>query len=345
MTFRTIKLPLLLAMLTFATVAAALFALSIGTMQIPLHEALAALIPSSPSDPAFRTVILELRLPRVVLALLIGAALAQTGAAMQALFRNPLADPSIVGVSSGAALAAVVVIVLGHALAWSGILSASWLLPAAAFGGGALTAWIVLRLSRHEGVTRPSTMLLAGLAVNAIAGAAIGLLIHMANDSALRSLTFWMYGSLGKADWSEIALAAPLMLVPLLWLPLEAHALNALLLGEAEAGHLGVDVPSLQRRVLLLVVLAVSSSVALAGIIGFVGLVVPHLVRLCTGPDHRLLLPGSAFLGAILLVLADAVSRIALAPAELPIGILTALIGGPFFLMLMLRYRGGTELS
>ena len=334
-----------MAALTLSMVVVALCALAIGPTHIPALEVWAALVPGSHNPPQIDMTVLQLRLPRVLLALMVGAALAQSGVAMQALFRNPLADPSIVGVSSGAALASVAVIVLGYALNWPQALSTYALLPMAGFAGGALAAWLVMRLSRHDGVMRPSTMLLAGMAINAVVGAGIGLLIQVADPTALRSLTFWMYGSLGKSDWTEILYAAPLMLIPLLWLPREADALNALLLGEAEAGHLGVDVPRLQRRVLVLVVLAVSASVALTGIIGFVGLVVPHLIRLKTGPDHRLLLPASALVGAILLVVADTVARTVIAPVELPIGILTALTGGPFFLLMMLRYRDSAELS
>lgn len=332
-------------MLAAAMAVVALCALAIGPTHIPALQVWNSLLPGAQTSPQVNMAVLQLRLPRVLLALMVGAALAQSGVAMQALFRNPLADPSIVGVSSGAALAAVATIVLGTSLNWLQPLSLHALLPVAGFAGGTLAAWLVMRLSRHQGVTRPSTMLLAGMAINAVAGAGIGLLMHMADSAALRSLTFWMYGSLGKSDWSEILWAAPLMLVPLLWLPRESDALNALLLGEAEAGHLGIDVQRLQRRVLVLVVLAVSASVALTGIIGFVGLVVPHLIRLKTGPDHRLLLPASALLGAILLIAADALARTVIAPAELPIGILTALTGGPFFLLMMLRYRDSIELS
>lgn len=318
--------------------ATALAALSIGPLEIGLPKVLAALRLPGASPEAFEaTTIRDLRLPRVVLALLVGAALAQAGAAMQGLFRNPLADPGLVGVSSGAALAAVSLIVLAGGAPFSGAL------PLATFAGGAGAAWLVARLARIEGHTRVATMLLAGLALNAIAGAGIGLLSHIADDLALRTLTFWMFGSLGKAGWSEIALAAPILIATLLLLPREARALDALLLGEAEAWHLGVDVERLKRRVSLLIVLAVGTSVALAGIVGFVGLVVPHLVRLVAGPAHRWLLPASALLGAWLMLLADMAARTLLSPNELPIGILTALIGGPFFIALLLRFRARPE--
>jgi iron complex transport system permease protein len=336
------------ALLLAALAATALLALSCGSLDIPLSRSLVilwnALGGSSASTPdaAESIAILQLRLPRLVLGLLIGGALAQAGATMQAVFRNPLADPGLIGVSSGAALAAITIIVLGHHFDWT-LLPLRWLLPLASFIGGAIVTALVVRLASVDGVARPSTLLLAGLAINAVAGAGIGFLTQIADASALRSLSFWMFGSLGKAGWSEILAGAPLLLAVLFWLPREARSLNALLLGEAEAQHLGVDVEHLKRRVLLLMVLAVGVSVALAGIIGFVGLIVPHLIRIAFGPDHRIMLPASAMLGAVLLSLADTAARTVLAPAELPVGILTALIGGPFFLALLIRYRRSSE--
>lgn len=340
--------PSLYALLATALALAAVLALCVGSYPVPLDKVLGSLLQglnirmgSSP-DPAQALTVLQLRLPRLMLALLVGAALAQAGAVMQAVFRNPLADPGLVGVSSGAALAAVLVIVLGQH--WGGPgLPVHWLLPLASFAGGAATTLLVLRLASLDGVAHTGTLLLAGLAINAVAGAGIGFLSQIADAGALRSLNFWMFGSLGKAGWEEILAGAPLLLIALLALPREAAALNALLLGDAEAGHLGVNVERLKLRVLLLIVLAVGVSVALTGIIGFIGLIVPHLIRLACGPDHRLLLPASALLGAALLSLADTAARLVLAPAELPVGILTALIGGPFFLALLLRYRHLTE--
>jgi iron complex transport system permease protein len=322
-------------LLAAAALGSALLALAVGPLNIPLPRVLGALGLPLPADDIERAALLHIRLPRVVLALLVGAALAQAGAAMQGLFRNPLAEPGLVGVSSGAALAAVAVIVLWHA--------PPWVLPAATFAGGLAAAWFVARIGSSNGYTRVATMLLAGLALNALAGAGIGFFSFIADDLALRSLMFWMFGSLGKAGWDEIALAAPLLLAALLLIPRDARALDALLLGEAEAGHLGVEVECVKRRLLLLCVLAVATSVSLAGIIGFVGLIVPHLVRLWAGPGHRLLLPASALMGAALLVLADLGARTWLAPAELPIGVLTALVGGPFFLALIVRYRNSAE--
>lgn len=343
MTLRS-ALPLC-ATLALLCLVAAFLALATGSLDIAPGRILASLLQPlgiglGPEPAAHESAaVLQIRLPRVVLALLIGAALAQAGAAMQGIFRNPLADPGLVGISSGAALAAVAVLVLGEAVGLFQLLPARWVLPAATFGGGVLATMLVLRIAQVDGATRIGALLLAGLALNAIAGAGIGFLSHVASDSALRSVTFWMFGSLGKAGWAEIAVAAPLLLVPLLLLPRDAQALNALLLGEAEAGHLGVDVERLKRRVTLLVVLAAGAAVALAGIVAFIGLIVPHLVRLWAGPDHRVVLPASALLGALLLTLADAGARLLLSPTELPIGILTALVGGPFFFALLLRRR------
>jgi len=322
--------------LALLCVAAAAIGLLTGPLNIAARDVLWILAGSDAAEQ-YRATILDIRLPRVLLALLIGAALAQAGAAMQGIFRNPLAEPGLVGISSGAALAAVAVIVLCEPSGLFEVIPSRVVLPLATFAGGAAATALVLRLALVDGQTRVATLLLSGLALNAIAGAGIGFFSHVASDSALRSVTFWMFGSLGRAGWSEIAVAAPLLLASLLLLPREARALDALLLGEAEAGHLGVDVERLKRRVTLLVVLAAGAAVALAGIIAFVGLLVPHLVRLAVGPAHRSLLPLSALCGALLLSLADTASRLMLAPTELPIGILTALIGGPFFLALLLR--------
>lgn len=288
-----------------------------------------------------RAVLWQIRLPRIGLALAIGAALAVAGAGMQGLLRNPLAEPGLVGISSGAALAAAAYMVIGA----GGLLPIAFGLPLASFAGAALAAWAVLRLAVVNGRVQVATMLLAGLALNAIAGAGIGLLSYIADDFALRAVTLWMFGSLSRAGTAELAAGAPLLLAATLWICLRARALDALLLGEAEARHLGVDVDALKRGLTLAIVLAAGAAVALAGIIGFVGLIVPHLVRLWVGPDHRRLLPLCALLGALLLLVADTLARTLFMPAELPIGILTALVGGPFFLLLLLRYRGGAELA
>ena len=318
-------------------------ALIYGSFGISASELMSALArPLNRSGDPAASVVWDLRVPRAILALLVGAALACAGTAMQGLFRNPLADPGLVGVSSGAALAAVAAIVGAHHLR----LPSDWLplaTPIAAFGGGLVAAMLATQLAQIDGLTRTATLLLAGLAINAIAGAGIGLLTQLANDTALREVTFWLFGSLAKSGWQELAIGVPILATALILLPREARALNALLLGESEAQHLGVNVEALKRRLMGLIILAVATSVALAGIIGFVGLIVPHLMRGILGPDHRLLLPATALGGAALLGFADIAARGLLAPAELPVGILTALIGGPFFLVLLLRIRGKLE--
>ncbi len=342
---RAAQRPLLLACLLIALIAVALAALCFGALPISATKVFGILglptgLDSSIGDYE-RTAVLELRLPRVLLAIMIGATLALAGAAMQGLLRNPLADPGLIGVSAGAGLSASLVMVL----VIEALLLRAIALPLASSLGGALAAWIVLRVSLVDGRTRIATMLLAGLALNAIAGAGISFLSYVANDFALRSVTVWMFGSLGRSGYTELSIGLPLLVIPLVLIPLHARSLNALLLGEAEAQHLGVDVEALKRRLSLLIVLAVATGVALGGIIGFVGLVVPHLIRLWNGPDHRMLLPCSALLGALLLVLADTAARTLFLPAELPIGILTALIGGPFFMLMLLRFGRSTALS
>ena len=285
-------------------------------------------------EPHHEAIVLSIRLPRILLGILIGGGLAVAGAAMQGLFRNPLADPGLIGVSSGAAVAAVATIVLGATQTLG-----SFALSIAAFGGGAATTLLVYRLSLVHGSVSVSTMLLAGIAINAVAGAITGVFTFVADDAQLRSLTFWSMGSLGGATWPAVAAAAPFTGLATLAVLRYARPLNALLLGEAEAGHLGCNVDRLKRSIVLLVALSVGAAVAAAGIIGFVGLVVPHLLRLTLGPDHRFLLPGAALLGASLLLGADLIARTLVAPAELPIGIVTAIIGGPFFMYLLQRGR------
>lgn len=287
-----------------------------------------------------RDVMMVIRLPRVVLGLLIGSSLAVSGAAIQGLFRNPLADPGLIGISSGSALCAALVIVLGNTFLRPIIdLFGGYALPIAAFCGGFATTILIYRLATVGGKTDISTMLLAGIAINAIAGAVIGMMTFLATDDQLRDITFWSLGSLGRANWKTIAVVWPFMLGALLFIPFLSRSLNALLLGESEAGHLGINVEQVKTLIILVVAGAVGSGVAISGVIGFLGLVVPHLIRLAIGPDHRYVLPGSALLGAILLVGTDLIARTIAVPTEVPIGIVTALVGGPFFLWLLLRGR------
>jgi iron complex transport system permease protein len=321
---------------------ASLAALAIGPVPIALSDILSALWPGGlhgPNDQAAE-IIRAIRLPRLILGLCVGGALGVCGAALQGLFRNPLADPGIIGISSGAALAAALIIVSGHALApqllaWAG----PYALPAGAFIGSGAAILSVHALSRKAGVTSGSSLILAGIAINALVSAALGYLSFVSTDEQLRQLTFWTLGSLGRIDWASLIPAALAMLVSSLLMLRLAPVLNIYLLGEREAGHLGVDVERLKKEVIALVALGVGAAVAVSGIIGFVGLAAPHIIRLFVGADHRVVLPGSALLGALLLVCGDLVARTAVAPAELPIGVLTSALGGPLFLWLLSRYR------
>ncbi len=290
-------------------------------------------------------IIYDIRLPRIILGMLIGAALAVSGAVMQGLFRNPLADPGLVGVSAGAGLGAIVVIVLGATV--FGPVSAVlgiYMLPLAAFLGGLATTLLLYGIATRRGQTSIATMLLAGIALGAMAGALSGILVYMADDRQLRDLTFWGLGSLAGATWTKILAAGPIIGVVLIFAPFLARGLNALALGEATANHMGIPVQRLKYIAIVGVAAATGAAVAVSGGIGFVGIVVPHLLRLLIGPDNRYLLPASALLGASLLLLADAVSRTIVAPAELPIGIVTAIAGAPFFLWILLRRRGVLDL-
>ncbi len=323
---------------------AAFLSLTSGAAGLGAGDLLAALAGQGLS-PRDQVILVDIRLPRLVLGLAVGAALAVSGVLLQGLFRNPLADPGIVGVSAGAGLGAVLAIVLGGLLpAALAAQAGSALVPLAAGLGGWLTTLLLYRVASRGQRTDVALMLLAGIALAALAGAATGVLTYLADDRQLRDLTFWGMGSLAGATWAKLAAALPLIALALLLAPRLARGLNALALGEAQATHLGTDVQRLKRLTVLTAAAATGAAVAVSGGIGFIGIVVPHLLRQAQGPDHRRLIPHAALLGAALLVLADILSRTIVAPAELPIGILTALIGAPVFLWMLLRHgalRGG----
>ncbi|WP_019173335.1 FecCD family ABC transporter permease [Pseudaminobacter salicylatoxidans] len=347
---RSGRAKLAIALLTALLVLTMLFSLASGASDASAFAVMRDwLFPSLSDGSALsardRIIVYYIRLPRVVLGVLIGAALAVSGAVMQGLFRNPLADPGLVGVSAGAGLGAIVVIVLGGTflgpvLALFGI----YTLPLAAFFGGLATTLILYRVATRRGQTSIATMLLAGIALGAMAGAFSGIMVYLADDRQLRDLTFWGLGSLAGATWTKIASAGPIIVLALIVSPFLARGLNALALGEAAAHHLGIPVQRFKNVAIVSVAAATGASVAVSGGIGFVGIVVPHLLRLLIGPDNRYLLLASALLGASMLLLADAVSRTIVAPAELPIGIITAAVGGPFFLWILLRKRGILDL-
>lgn len=316
----------------------------VGPLQITLSEFSAVAlswvgIGDAESVSRVKTGVIEnIRAPRSVLGALVGASLGIAGAAMQGFFRNPLADPGLIGVSTGGALAAVAVIVLGGTLL-SPILVflGAFALPIIAFLGSLITVAIIYRVSVFDGRVIVATMLLAGVAANAVAASGIGYFTFLADDAQLRDLTFWTLGSLGGAIWDRVLPAALLMLISIAGLLTLARPLNCLLLGEADAETLGIDVEATKRKAAFLTALGVGAATAVCGVINFVGLVVPHVLRLITGPDHRFVLPGSALLGAALVLFSDLVARVSVAPAELPLGVVTAAIGAPFFFWLLIR--------
>ena len=331
-------------LLGLAAAAAMALALSAGAMSIAIADLLAD------GNALQRTVFSHIRAPRVALAGLVGAVLAIAGAALQGLFRNPLADPGLIGVSSGAALGATSLIVLGAGLAdllrtspfalmAASVHALPFAVPLAAIGGAALVTLFLYAFSARYGRFSIVTIILVGIAVNALAGVGIGAFQYLSDDAQLRTLTFWMMGSFGGANWPTVLPAAALMLTAATPLFFAARGLDLLQLGEAEAFHLGIDVRRLKRRAILCSAAAVGAGVALAGMIGFVGLVVPHLVRLLLGAAHRYVLAGSVLLGATLTMLADLAARVVVAPAELPVGLVTSALGAPFFLWLIARAR------
>ncbi|TCP60927.1 iron complex transport system permease protein [Rhodovulum bhavnagarense] len=331
--------------LAIALAVVSIFSLTVGASGVSLWAVLGDLAAGREIALADRVVLFEIRLPRLAMGALVGASLAVSGAVMQGLFRNPLADPGLVGVSAGAGLGAITAIVLGGLLP-AGLAAALgyYAVPVAAFAGGWASTLVLYAISTRRGRTSVATMLLAGIALGALAGALSGVLVYMADDAQLRDLTFWGLGSLAGATWAKLAAAAPLMILALACAPMLARGLNGLALGEAAANHIGIPVQRLKAVAILTVAGATGAAVAVSGGIGFVGIVVPHLLRLATGPDHRFLLVNAALLGAALLILADVIARVVIAPAELPIGIVTATLGGPFFLWILLRKRGVLDL-
>ncbi|MEM8577255.1 MAG: iron ABC transporter permease [Pseudomonadota bacterium] len=350
--------------LAIVLVVVGIASLNIGATTTSLWTVLGKLLSGEGLTLAERAVLFNIRMPRLAMGCLVGAALAVSGVAMQGLFRNPLADPGIVGVSAGAGLGAIFAIVLGGAAgAWAVNVTTALGLPAlgaaidqglvrlqpsltpiAAFLGAWASTLLLYKVATRAGRTSVATMLLAGIALGALAGALIGIMTFVADDQQLRDLTFWGLGSLAGASWVKLAVAAPVILGAVIVASFLGRALNGLALGEATAHHIGIQVQRMKNVAILAVAAATGAAVAVSGGIGFIGIVVPHLLRLATGPDHRPLLINSALLGAILLVLSDVISRSIIPPAELPIGIVTAVLGAPVFLWILLRQRSVVDL-
>ena len=316
----------------------ALLSLTVGTVSISWVEALRAVVGSS-STNQIDTILFDIRLPRILLAIFVGAVLATTGAVMQGLFRNPLADPSLIGVSSGASVGASLMIVTAGGFIQGGALVGISLVSIGAFVGGFTATLLVYRLATSGMGTSVTTMLLAGIAIGALAGALNSLLSYFSDNDMLRQISLWQMGNLSGASWLKVSIMGVVTILLMGLFPRDSRALNALLLGESEARHLGINVQRVKRRLIVLTALGVGVSVAVAGLVGFVGLIMPHIIRLMIGPDHRWLIPASGLAGAILLVVADSLARVVVIPAELPTGILTAILGAPFFVALLLQQR------
>lgn len=322
---------------------AAFLSLSIGATGITLtslSRVLSSMLTARHEADVAREqlVLIDIRLPRLLLGMFVGAALAVAGAMMQGMFRNPLADPGLVGVSSGAALAAVATIALGNGLASPWIKTfGTFALPVAAFLGGFLTTVILMAIVSRQGQVAISTLLLAGIALAAPNSALMGLIQYVSDDRELRELTLWTLGSLSGASWPKVIAIAPFAVLMVTVLPRLIRSLNGLLLGEAEAFHLGIEVERAKLMIVLITSAAVGAAVAVSGVLAFIGIVVPHVVRLLAGPDHRIVLPASALMGATLVLAADLFARMLVRPAELPLGIVMALIGAPIFLHMVVR--------
>ena len=350
-TIRDTRTSVAIAGLSILLLATMLFSLTIGAVSIPVKDVVVILLQkiglfgSAEVDSMHQVVLSTIRFPRIFMTLLIGAALGVSGASLQGLFRNPLVEPSLIGVSGGSAVGVVLIIVFGASLGLpkDGFLYNS-LIPFTAFAGGLLATFLVLKLSNQSGKTNIAVLVLVGVAINALAGAVIGLAIFYADENQLRTFTFWTLGDLGGATTAKLMIAAPVLVIATGALLFFSNTLNAVALGEAEAYHMGVDVERTKRSVIFFSALAVGVSVSLAGMIGFVGLVIPHVIRVLFHSDNRLVLPASVIGGAWLLLVADIIARTVVTPAELPIGVMTALIGAPFFIVLLMKAKLKNEL-
>ena len=341
-TRRKLAAGIVLTALALSLLGMMLASAGIGQMQLTPAEVLASVMHrlglewgTLPAQQHAESALWAIRFPRVVMAVTIGAALACSGVLMQGVFGNPLAEPGVVGVSSGAAAFACIVIVFG--LNFFG----TWTVAFGAFVGGLVATALVYATARSGGRTEVVTLVLTGVAINAVGGAVIALMTFLGDSSSREEIIFWQLGSLNGTRWDNVWVAGPITVLGVGVAFFFTRKLDLLALGERPARHLGVDVEKLRRQVIVLVAVLTSAAVAFAGIIGFVGLVVPHILRMALGPGHRVLLPASALGGALLLLIADTAARTMVPNADLPIGMLTALVGGPFFFWLIRRTRKG----
>jgi len=318
-----------------------ILATSLGTVAIPFDQVARMMVhrlvgfgSATSQSPQAEAIIFQIRLPRVVTAVIVGSALAAAGTVFQGLLRNPMADPYIIGTSGGAALGATLALILPWQVIWFGFT----LVPILAFVGAMGAVLIVYRVARVGPRTPITTLLLAGFALSSMMAAVMSFLM-LAGTRTLHQVVLWTMGGVAASGWSQIQVVTPLVLMGMVLALLLAHDLNAFLLGEEQAAHLGVDVERRKLALLMVGSLLTTAAVSVSGLVGFIGLVVPHVARLLFGPDHRFLLPASALVGAIFLVLADLVARVLMSPADIPVGIITALIGAPFFIYLLRRSK------
>tara|TARA_Y100001960_G_C14740071_1_gene862507 strand:- start:723 stop:1793 length:1071 start_codon:yes stop_codon:yes gene_type:complete len=326
----------------------AFFYLIIGPVQIRLDQAIEIILynfglineQNLSFNKIHEMVLLNIRMPRLLLAFLVGSGLGMSGAILQGLFRNPLIDPGFIGVSSGAAVGAIISIMFSQIFyTYFGANISIFLLPILAMLGSFFTTFIIYRISKFQNKTNIMTMLLAGIAVNALSGSIIGLFINFISDLELRTFTFWTLGGLDMADWRIVSIASFVILSSILFIYSIRHKLDIFMLGDEQASHLGINIELLKKIIILFSSIIVGVSVAFCGMIGFIGLVTPHLIRLFIGPTHQYLIPGSALLGAIILIISDLISKTIISPAQLPIGVITSLIGAPFFIFLILKQK------
>lgn len=318
---------------------AGIISLASGAVHIPFLSMSRIFFAPDESEQQFTAILFYIRLPRLITGIGVGAALAVAGCVLQAMFRNPLADPGLLGVSGGGALAAVAIIIFTPQLIASPNLAFDFVLPAAAFLGSFLAIIFTLTINKIPQDRSNNSLILAGIAVNALCTTGIGLLIYLSDDQQLRQLTFWMMGSLSQIEWKLLLPALGLMAMAVCYLCLCGNTLNLLMLGEREAGHLGLNIKRSQLQLLITSSLAVGAAVAISGIIGFIGLMIPHIARLLCGSNHRILLPCASLMGALMAIMADLAARLLVIPSELPIGLVTSALGAPFLLWLLCRRK------